>query len=57
MKLKLGKKQNKYYAGIYTGSGGVSSMVNYKENKKLLQVLSVFKLKNLWVGLFGKKKL
>lgn len=55
MKIKVGKKNNEYYAGIYTGSGGISSMVNYSQSKRLWYVLGVFKLKNLWVGLIGKR--
>ena len=55
MKLKLGKKQNEWYAGVYTGSGGISSLVNYKRCKNFFKVLTVFKLKNLWVGIFGKR--
>jgi hypothetical protein len=55
MKIKVGIKNKEYYAGIYTGSGGVSSLVNYRQGKKLLYVLGVFKLKNLWVGLIGKR--
>lgn len=56
MKLKLGKKQNEWYAGVYTGSGGISSLVNYKQAKSIFKVLAVFRLKNLWVGLVGKCK-
>ena len=55
MKIKAGIKNKEYYAGIYTGSGGVSSLVNYRQGKRLWYVLGVFKLKNLWVGLIGKR--
>lgn len=55
MKIKVGKKNKEYYACIYTGSGGISSMVNYRQSKRLWYVLGVFKLKNLWVWLIGKR--
>lgn len=55
MILKLGRKKNEWYAGVYTGKGGVSSLVNYKQSKSFFTVLTVFKLKNLKVGLFGKR--
>lgn len=54
MKIKLGKKENEYYAGIYTGNGGISSLVNYRQGRRLFYALGIFKLKNIWVGLFGK---
>ncbi len=55
MKLKLGKKGKEYYAGVYTGSGGISSLVCYKQGCSLFKVLTVFNFKNLWAGIIGKK--
>ena len=55
MKLKFGKKGNEYFAGVYTGRGGVSSLVNYRQGKSLWKTLGAFKLENLWVGLLGKR--
>jgi len=57
MLLKLGRKGNEWYAGVYTGKGGISSMVNYKQARNFFKVLTVFKLKNLRVGLLGKRNL
>jgi hypothetical protein len=56
MKLKFGKSGNEYCAGIYTGNGGISSMIIYRQSKKLWKTLGVFKIKYLWVGLVGKSK-
>jgi hypothetical protein len=55
MKIKVGIKNKEYYAGIYICSGGISSLVNYRQGKKLWKVLGVFRLKNLWIGLIGKR--
>ena len=57
MKLKFGKIGNEYFAGVYTGNGGISSLVNYKQSKSFWKVLSVFKIKNLWISIIGKRKI
>jgi len=54
MKIKINKIKNEYHASIHTGRGGISSLINARQGKRLLFVLGVFKPKNLWIALFGK---
>jgi hypothetical protein len=57
MRIRLGRNKNEWYAGVYTGKGGISSLVNYKQSKSFLKILTVFKLKNLWICIVGKRAL
>jgi len=52
MKLKLKNKKGEWYAGIYRGNGGVSSLVIHRQSKNLWGVIGIFfNLKYIWRGL------
>ena len=57
MKLKLFKRGKEYYAAVHTGNGGISSKVASRQAKSLWFALGVFKPKNIWVSIIGKKTL